>query len=176
MTFFQLFFSSALCKRMSRASNLRDHQNGTVPTEKRGHMRTGRWCLLAPGHLASILLQSFEHSLPQSRANSSYVLKKSYFVTHSNDQYQLAEFLNTFQAGCLACRHSAPDLKPFLQERKILISTATFSMLIEVALWRKTLFAWKLQANRSVHNMQRCFKILRGCFPRGRNSVIQLLR
>lgn len=57
-------------------------------------------------------------------------------------------------------------------------------MLIEVALWRKTLFAWKLQANGSVHNMQRCFKILRGCFPllvcqllfQGRNSVIQLLR
>lgn len=110
--------------------------------------------------------------------------KKSYFVTHSNDQYQLAEFLNTFQAGCSACRHSAPDLKPFLQEGKIQISTATFSMLIEVALWRKTLFAWKLQANGSVHNMQRCFKILWGCFPlivcqllsQGRNSVIQLLR
>lgn len=33
-------------------------------------------------------------------------------------------------------------------------------MLIEVALWRKTLFAWKLQANGSVHNMQRCFKTL----------------
>lgn len=39
MTFSQLFFSSELCKRMSRCSNLRDHQNGTIPTAKRGHMR-----------------------------------------------------------------------------------------------------------------------------------------
>lgn len=52
-TFSQLFFSSELCKCMSRCSNLRDHQSGTVPTEKRGHMRMGRWCLLTPGHLAS---------------------------------------------------------------------------------------------------------------------------
>lgn len=70
-TFSQLFFSSELCRCMSRCSNLRDHLNGTVPTEKRGHMRTGRWCLLTPGHLASTLLQSFEHSLPKSRANGS---------------------------------------------------------------------------------------------------------
>lgn len=52
-TFSQLFFSSELCRCMSRCSNLRDHLNGTVPT-KRGHMRTGRWCLLTPGHLAAL--------------------------------------------------------------------------------------------------------------------------
>lgn len=53
MTFSQLFFSSELCKCMSRCSNLRDHQSGTISTENRGHMMTGRWCLLTPGHLAS---------------------------------------------------------------------------------------------------------------------------
>lgn len=183
MTFSQLFFSSELCKCMSRCSNLRDHQSGSVPTENRGHMTTGRWCLLTHGHLASTFAVLWAQP-PTVKGKWLLRFKKSYFVTHSNDQYQLAEFLNTFQAGCSACRHSAPDLKPFLQEGKMQISTATFSMLIEVALWRKTLFAWKLQANGSVHNMQRCFKILWGCFPllvcqllsQGRNSVIQLLR
>lgn len=35
----------------------------------------------------------------------------------------------------------------------------------------ETLFAWKLQANGSVHNMQRCFKILWGYFSSPRTSA-----
>lgn len=118
MTFFQLFFSSELCKCMSRCSNLRDHQSDAVPTENRGHMTTGQWCLLTPRHLASTFAVLWAQP-PTVKGKWLLCFKKSYFVTHSNDQYQLAEFLNTFQAGCSACRHSAPDLKPFLQEGKI---------------------------------------------------------
>lgn len=68
--------------------------------------------------------QRAEHSLLKPGTASSCVLrtqgfyKKSRFVTHSSDRYQPAEFLNTSQAECEACSHSAPDLKPFLQERK----------------------------------------------------------
>lgn len=93
----------------------------------RGCVMTGpQWCLLPRSVLSAA-------SSCVLRTQGFY--KKSRFVTHSSDRYQPAEFLNTSQAECEACSHSAPDLKPFLQERKggkkKNISTATFSMLIE---------------------------------------------
>lgn len=39
--------------------------------QNRGRGAACGQCSLTPGHLASIILQSFEHSLPQSRANGS---------------------------------------------------------------------------------------------------------
>lgn len=73
--------------------------------ENRGHMVRGRHC---SEHLEAVFCS---HSLPQPRAKQlSHVFKtrrfykKSYFITHSNDQYQLAEvFTHFLLAGCAAC-------------------------------------------------------------------------
>lgn len=80
---------------MSRCSELRPPKLHLPNREQRPH-DDGTMLFTDPGHLVSTVLQSFEHSLLQSRANGSSVLKthrfykKSDFVTHSNDRYQLA--------------------------------------------------------------------------------------
>lgn len=109
--------------------------------ENRGHIVRGCQCL---GHLEAAFCS---HSLPQLRAKQlSCVLKtqcfyeKSYFVTHSNDQYQLAEVFKHFPTGRMcSLRHSAHDLKPFLQEggtHKLNKSRQQRFLCWIVALWR----------------------------------------
>lgn len=148
--------------------------NSHLVTKTGGSVTTGRaWCSLSPGHPTSTILQSSEHSLQKSRANGSLCFKYPAFL-------EQVLFRNTFQwpipAGGVF-KHFTSRMQSLWafcswleaissrgRGRKKNISTATFFY----AAWNRTLekpFAWKLQANRSVHNMQRCFKIFWGYFP-----------